>query len=696
MHLKSSSIFEILTRTMGAIVIAAPLAFGTAAQSAGVGEAPDVGSETIIPEGSGPEAATGLKVFFRKFGLFSASVDAAGSNGASHTVKIKKPAANSTVVRAYLMAASYDFSAPRVINNGDITIDGTAVTWNASETNTSVANSVFFYNVLGDVTPVARAKLDGNPAGTYTFTLAELVNNSNIDGEILVVVFNNPDQAKKQTVALMFGGQQLGGDRFELSFAKNFGRKAGKHAFMGLGISFGFQGSTQYSTIDVNGQRISTSAGGQDDGIGANGALITAGGFGDSKANPPNANATPNGNPRYDDEQYDLLPFITKNTTNVVVSTSNPSDDDNIFFAWFEISAKTFVNKDKDGDGLLDDWEKNGYDHDGDGVIDVPLHTWGFSPNHKDICVMYAWMKKGGGETKSHRPSLAVRNAVIKAFKRAPVSNPDGVKGIKLHFRSKGSVPHDSDLSPVWTEFDALMNPKVSEAERVICHRMLNAHQYSGGTSSGLARGIPASDFIESLGGFSTNPGTRVQRAGTIMHELGHNLGLRHGGPDDINWKPNHLSIMSYLNQLDWLSKNGNPFLDYERFDLNSLNEARLSEPAGLNRVGSDLPLRNYAVRWYKGGASKSKATGANKNVDWNDDGDATDIFRQDLNRTGTAEVLAARHVEWDEIIYDGGSVGASGNKVPNLNLATEEDALVELTEEMYLEFRNRSAPAEE
>ena len=34
--------------------------------------------------------------------------------------------------------------------------------------------------------------------------------------------------------------------------------------------------------------------------------------------------------------------------------------------------------------------------------------------------------------------------------------------------------------------------------------------------------------------------------AGTFMHELGHNLGLRHGGFEDVNYKPNYLSVMNY------------------------------------------------------------------------------------------------------------------------------------------------------
>ena len=41
-------------------------------------------------------------------------------------------------------------------------------------------------------------------------------------------------------------------------------------------------------------------------------------------------------------------------------------------------------------------------------------------------------------------------------------------------------------------------------------------HALLSGGSSGIARDIPASDFIESLGRFSTNPGTPTQRAGTI------------------------------------------------------------------------------------------------------------------------------------------------------------------------------------
>lgn len=116
---------------------------------------------------------------------------------------------------------------------------------------------------------------------------------------------------------------------------------------MSLGISFGFQPAGQYSQVDVNGSRLTTSAGGQDDGFGQDGGLITAGGIGDSTANPDHpfwtdldaANPTL-GNLgsnafRYDDELYSLNDFLTNGDTLININTLNPSNDDNVFFMAF-------------------------------------------------------------------------------------------------------------------------------------------------------------------------------------------------------------------------------------------------------------------------------------------------------------------------------------------------------------------------
>ncbi|MCW3987165.1 MAG: hypothetical protein NWE87_02490 [Candidatus Bathyarchaeota archaeon] len=103
-----------------------------------------------------------------------------------------------------------------------------------------------------------------------------------------------------------------------------------------MGISYGWQGTNQYSIVDVNGVRLSTSAGGQDDSERwlslSDGALLTVGGLDDSNANPVDPYASPVNN-RTDDELYDLLPFISPGDSSVMISTTNPSLDDNIFFA---------------------------------------------------------------------------------------------------------------------------------------------------------------------------------------------------------------------------------------------------------------------------------------------------------------------------------------------------------------------------
>ena len=89
------------------------------------------------------------------------------------------------------------------------------------------------------------------------------------------------------------------------------------------------------------------------------------------------------------------------------------------------------VGKDSDGDGLLDDWEINGVDVDGDGVIDIDLPAMGANPMHKDIFLELDW-----------RPGFPPQRAEIQkvkaAFAAAPIDaggipNPDGLPGITLH-----------------------------------------------------------------------------------------------------------------------------------------------------------------------------------------------------------------------------------------------------------------------
>lgn len=160
----------------------------------------------------------------------------------------------------------------------------------------------------------------------YNFNVTEL---GYLDGEVLAVVYSVAGDPV-QTALIFDGESATTGDTFNINLATPFDGTT--DAIFSLGISYGFQGNVQASQVDVNGARLTSSAGGQDDGFSSNGGLITAGGVGDSILNPLNPLAVPNGF-RSDDELYNLAPFMSVGDTLITINTRNPSNDDNIFFA---------------------------------------------------------------------------------------------------------------------------------------------------------------------------------------------------------------------------------------------------------------------------------------------------------------------------------------------------------------------------
>jgi len=115
--------------------------------------------------------------------------------------------------------------------------------------------------------------------------------------------------------------------------------------------------------------------------------------------------------------------------------------------------------------------------------------------------------------------------------------------------------------------------------------------------------------------------GTIQQQAGTLMHEFGHNLNLRHGGDEGVNYKPNYISIMNYAFQTDGIPPTdpdgAGPLrarIDYSSADLADLNENNLNEPAGIGD-GADRTLFTCPG----GAAGGGPGTGP---IDWNCDGD--------------------------------------------------------------------------
>ncbi len=294
---------------------------------------------TISPEMRANEAVASatmrpLDPAVTETGLISASIDGCGTPGPTCTIEVDKPS-GATVRRAY-MAASSHFGF--VIPDESVTINGTGFDWDSRAV-------VTFLNSAGaDVTDIVKPIVDAAPAGITSLTIGETASSS-IDGSSLVVIFDDPTETTTSTVVISFGGQALSGDTFNISLAQPFA-DADQDITLSLAIGFGVLQGGQFSLVDVNGERLSSSAGDYDDGEQANGALYTVGGVGDDPANPEDPFATDDFD---DDELYTLDPFIDEGDTEIVVASSNPSNDDIIHLATFIIKGSAAIV----GEGIL-------------------------------------------------------------------------------------------------------------------------------------------------------------------------------------------------------------------------------------------------------------------------------------------------------------------------------------------------------
>ncbi|MBK9092772.1 MAG: hypothetical protein IPM84_08335 [Anaerolineae bacterium] len=207
------------------------------------------------------------------------------------------------------------------------------------------------------------------------------------------------------------------------------------------------------------------------------------------------------------------------------------------------------------------------------------------------------------------------------------------------------------------------------------------------GSVSGISRNVSdpyfangATDFIVSLGGWSGGGGTDYEKIGTFMHELGHNLGLKHGGEDHINYKPNFLSIMSYTFQTSGLIRDGGyGTFDYSRWTLPQLDENSLNETQGLNGGSA---IATYGTVWYCRelvGFSLHETANANGPIDWNCDDDSTDTgLSADINQDDQKRLLTTQD-DWSIISFSGN--GVIGNtSFRSMSIADREKLIPTIT----------------
>ena len=283
---------------------------------------------------------------------------------------------------------------------------------------------------------------------------------------------------------------------------------------------------------------------------------------------------------------------------------------------------------DTDGDGLPDCWETSGgkIDFNNDGTPDLDLFALDHSttgsllmgpdstgPDHPDPFVKDMYVEID--YMMNHKPGTAAIQAVIDAFKNSPVANAPGhPNGIRLHVLIDDQIAHTNNIefqpcTPAgsgtgFVVFDAVKAANfATAAERAAGANTVNAkrfvfryelwgHNLLGGANPAGCAELPGDDSIVTLASFGPEGSPAPGEAdGTMMHELGHNLGLRHGGFENLDKKPMYITVMN--NSLRDLSFNPSRVLAFQQ-GVFTMNEVGLSEITGVPGTGSPT------VYWFK------------------------------------------------------------------------------------------------
>ncbi|MDQ3972896.1 MAG: DUF11 domain-containing protein [Actinomycetota bacterium] len=368
-------------------------------------------------------------------------------------------------------------------------------------------------------------------------------------------------------------------------------------------------------------------------------------------------------------------------TPNLGYATGSGADSAAI---WFSVTFGDTV--DFDGDGLHDGIERSGIVSDKNGT--VPQHgnlraieandsagtlpAVAATPCRPTILTEIDYMvgpdANGDGlPDHTHQPTQATIDEVTAAFNAGDVPAKAGCpyagaasgSGVQLLMVVDDQLPETDKLT--WNAGPTVGGTMVTgqtlraanfdPALRSYYHYSLWNHRQPdnppaapGGPpvlngSSGFCCSDSGKDVLVSLGGWSGDVGTVRDQSGTFMHELGHALGLGHGGGDIINCKPNYHSAMSYVYQVigvpdasptlpaptrditndGIIDGRDRTRLDFSRVALGALDEDALNEGAGIGAATADIFL------WDGDGATPWRVSAGNGAVNWNRDGDGTD-----------------------------------------------------------------------
>ena len=343
---------------------------------------------------------------------------------------------------------------------------------------------------------------------------------------------------------------------------------------------------------------------------------------------------------------------------------------------------------DSDGDGLSDDDEDNVYntdktrsDTDGDGFSDgqevldegiagINIKALGADPLKRDIFLEIDYMANPAGVTNSDTDTTTntncfiLRKAALDKIKNVFDNyNPAGdtnTYSIQIHFdvgdlfdQSDGIDPNDYDLGggneiPFYncislgpkdncaSDHYALKQQNHDLNRRFIFHYFIRgwSQNTDGSTgSSGLAE-LGGNDGIITVNSDLSNENycTNVQ-ASTIFHELGHNMNLQHGGNESLNYKPNYVSTMNYLYQLNGLDTDNDGDIFYYANEYTKQNGPNLSD-LDISPFSSDFVINfSYGTNSTLDESSLNEANGwAGTGIDFNNSDSISGTVSSNIN----------------------------------------------------------------
>jgi hypothetical protein len=345
------------------------------------------------------------------------------------------------------------------------------------------------------------------------------------------------------------------------------------------------------------------------------------------------------------------------------------------------------ANSNGNGDGLCNSWETSTGLRISYGGVTYKYLCGAYGPDticpstiRRDTYLEYDWLL-------GHEPNVQAISNVVNSFTSNQINlHVQKDENTNKHWNLVQVVPMDGSQTPPNTnpEFNEIkrfyfgtpadkLNANYLTAKRQAFHYALFGHQIeSDPTLSGLAE-MPGNDMFIAMGSFGTP--TINQTAGTFMHELGHNLGLNHGGlytmtGSGIDCKPNYLSVMSFSRMtpdlLDSIGMGNGWALTYSNTQ-STLNESSLVEgdPLGL-AVGQTIIHGNDA-----GTAMGVPVTSSG--IDWDGNGgpvpsapsmDANKITAIGCSGSGTTSYTAPN--DWSNLSFKfrGSSSGPFGDGV--------------------------------